>query len=141
MSELETNAYFTHRALAYISSHPHALARLAMIKLVVDTLGVDFTRPLRSTRNLVGMTCNGALIVLALFSLARHRAMALSEEERFLIRTVAIIMVSVDFGLFVVGPVGLRYGIAMYPLLWTAAAMTLLQKVRGHDGPVEAEIA
>jgi hypothetical protein len=135
MSELEANRYFTHRAVAYISSHPHALARLAGVKLVVDSFGVDFTRPLQSTRNLVGIGCNGALIALALFSLARHWTMALSEEERFFIRTVAIITLSIDFGLFVVGPVGLRYGMTMYPLLWTAAAMTLLQKIRGHDGP------
>jgi hypothetical protein len=113
---------------------------LVGVKLIVDALGVDFTRPLHSTRNLVGIACNGALIALALFSFAKHWTIALSEEERLFIRTVAIITVSIDFGLFVVGPVGLRYGMAMYPLLWTAAAMTLLQKIRGHDGPAEADI-
>ena len=128
MSELEANRYFTHRALAYISSHPLALARLAGVKLVVDALGVDFARPLHSMRNLVGIAFNGALIALALFSLAGQWTIALCEEERFFIRTVAIVTLSIDFGLFVVGPVGLRYGMTMYPLLWTAAAMTLLQK-------------
>src|ERR1039458_4773575 len=106
MSELEANRYFTHRALAYISSHPLALARLAGVKLVVDALGVCFARPLHSKRNLVGIASNGALIALALFSLAGQWTIALCEEERFFIRTVAIVTLSIDFGLFVVGPVG-----------------------------------
>jgi hypothetical protein len=72
--------------------------------------------------------------------LARYWTIGLSEEERLFFRAVLIITVSIDFGLFVVGPVGLRYGMAMYPFLWTAAAMTLLQKIRGHDGPAEANI-
>jgi len=128
MNELEANRYFTHRSVAYVSSHPYELARLAGLKLVVDTLGIDFARPLYSKRNLVGIFFNGALIALALFSLGGQWTMALCEEERFFIRTVVMVNVSVDFALFVVGPVGLRYGMTMYPLLWTAAAMTLLQK-------------
>jgi hypothetical protein len=56
------------------------------------------------------------------------------QEERLFIRIVAIITLSTDFGLFVVGSVGLRYGMTMYPLLWTAAAMTLLKTFGNRHG-------
>jgi hypothetical protein len=140
MSEFEANRYFTHRAVAYIFSHPYALTKLAGLKLVVDALGVDFTRPLDSTRNVVGIVCNAVLIALALFSVGRHWTAALSEEERFFIGTVMIITLSIDFGLFLVGPVGLRYGMTISPLLWIGAAMTLIHWVCSYNGPAETDI-
>jgi hypothetical protein len=124
MSELEANDYFRRRALDFAVEEPLAVAAVALRKIGITLAGVRPNEPMTGARNLVAWLSNAALLLLAAVGLPRLWRLGRGTSKVGGLWLLALVAGATLPGLLL-GPIGMRYRIAMDGVLWLAAAATL----------------
>lgn len=136
LSELEAHRFFVARARDYMLENPLAVARTGIIKVAFTASGVDTFEPsLLTLRNVVAVAHNVPLVLLACWSLLRPsfwRGLAAGRPagERVCARLVLMGALLVGLAMLFIGPNSLRYRAMIEPVLWIAAASTVLDAAR-----------
>ena len=132
MSEPEANRYYSKRALQYVAAHPIKELQLMARKAFFTLTGLRPELPLASPRNLVGVASNIITFLLAgigIGALLQDRQQA-RRIRPFLLMLLPLVLTGVVAVL--IGPIGMRYRIAIDGVVWILAGMGVLRIVDGR---------
>jgi nitroreductase len=129
MSEPEANRYFVRQAVRYIAAHPVQELLLMARKALFTLTAIRPELPLMSSRNLVGVASNVITFLLAVLGIG-----ALWREPERMRRISPYLLILLPLfvtGLLaiLIGPIGMRYRIAIDGVLWMFAGMGVLRIV------------
>jgi len=127
MSEPEANRYFAEQAVRYVVAHPVDELRLMTRKAFYTLTAIRPELPVMSARNLVGIAANVVTFVLAALGVAvllrdRERARRISSLLLILLPLLLTGLLAI-----LIGPIGMRYRIAIDGIVWILAGMGLLR--------------
>jgi hypothetical protein len=135
LNEAETNRYFKRRALQSMVTHPVPTLRLWTRKVLFTLTGVRPELDLSSARNLVAILSNAVTLALTMVGLMTLRAGALESRRAFEPAALLLIpLVATAFVVLLIGPIGMRYRIALDGVLWICAAAGAL-RIQQAIGP------
>jgi hypothetical protein len=131
MSEPEANRYFAEQAVRYVVAHPVDELLLMTRKTFYTLTAIRPELPVMSSRNLVGIVANVVTFVLAALGvgvLLRDR-----ERARRITPLLLILLPLLVTGVLaiLIGPIGMRYRIAIDGVVWIFAGMGLLRIADG----------
>jgi len=131
MSEPEANRYFAEQAVRYVVAHPVDELLLMTRKTLYTLTAIRPELPVMSSRNLVGIVANVVTFVLAALGvgvLLRDR-----ERARRITPLLLILLPLLVTGVLaiLIGPIGMRYRIAIDGVVWIFAGMGLLRIADG----------
>jgi hypothetical protein len=135
MSEPEANRYYGKRALQYVAAHPIGELQLVARKAFFTLTGLRPELPLSSPRNLVGVVSNFITFLLAAIgigALLHDRQQATRNRPLFLL---LLPLVLTGVLAILIGPIGMRYRIAIDGVVWILAGMGVLRIVDGWWHP------
>ncbi len=124
-SENDINRYYLGQIREHVWQHPFDTLTTSLSKLSLSLAGVAVQKPLTGARNLVALGSNTLLILLALRGLSLLRRI-LHPAARLIARWFFPLIALPVLAALLVGPVGLRYRIALDGVLWIAAALAAL---------------
>jgi membrane glycosyltransferase len=132
MGEAEANRYFARQAMRYVAAHPADELLLMARKAFYTLTAIRPELPLTSSRNIVGIASNVITFVLATLGIAalwqdRERA---SQAGPFLLILLPLVLTSVLA--ILIGPIGMRYRIAIDGVVWMFAGLGVLRIVDGR---------
>ena len=127
MSEPEANRYFAEQAVRYVVAHPLDELLLMTRKAFYTLTAIRPELPVTSSRNLVGIAANVVTFVLAALGAAvllrdRERARRISSLLLILLPLLLTGLLAI-----LIGPIGMRYRIAIDGVVWIFAGMGLLR--------------
>jgi hypothetical protein len=131
MTEAEANRYFGRRALQYIVESPSEFSRLAARKAFYTFTSIRPEQQLASPRNLVGLGANVLLFVVGTFGLTgwlRDRQQR-SRSKPYAMLLIPLVLTTLL--VVAIGPIGMRYRIALDGILWICAGMGVLRLADG----------
>ena len=130
MDEAAANHYFSRRAVEFVLTHPLNELRLVILKSFYTITSIRPELPLGSPRNLIGILSNLVTFALAIVGVRAHRAsraqltQSASPAARLLLP-----LVITTVALIAIGPIGMRYRIALDGVLWMCAGAGALHVV------------
>ena len=129
MSEPEANRYFARQAVRYVAAHPVDELLLMARKAFYTLTAIRPELRLMSSRNVVGIVSNVVTFVLAAFGIGslwqdRERA---RRSGPFLLLVMPLVLTGALA--ILIGPIGMRYRIALDGVLWLFAGMGVLRIV------------
>lgn len=139
LDEVEANRFFARRAVDYVRLHPVAALALSARKALLSLGAIRPELPMASTRNLVGVLSNMAIMLLATlgaYSYGRDRSPARLAPVLLvtpLLVTGALVLL--------IGPIGARYRVTLDGVLWILAAHGLLSLWSAAVGRLRRETA
>jgi hypothetical protein len=131
MSEPEANRYFAEQAVRYVVAHPVDELLLMTRKAFYTLTSIRPELPVTSSRNLVGIVANVVTFVLAALGVGvllrdRERARRISPLLLILLPLLLTGVLAI-----LIGPIGMRYRIAIDGVVWIFAGMGLLRIADG----------
>ena len=132
MSEPEANRYFARQAVRYVAAHPVDELLLMARKAFYTLTAIRPELPLASLRNLVGIASNVITFGLAAFGFGAlwHDRERMRRVGPFLMILLPLLLTG---GLAIlIGPIGMRYRVAIDGALWILAGMGVLRIVDGR---------
>ena len=132
MSEPEANRYFARQAVRYVVAHPVDELLLMARKAFYTLTAIRPELPLMSSRNLVGIVSNVVtfvLVALGVGALWRDREPA-GRISPVLLLLLPLLLTGVLA--ILIGPIGMRYRIALDGVVWMFAGIGVLRIVDGQ---------
>ena len=129
MSEPEANRYFARQAVRYVAAHPVDELLLMARKAFYTLTAIRPELPLTSSRNLVGIVANVVTFMLAALGVGALRR---DREWSRRISPLILMLLSLLFAgvvAILIGPIGMRYRIAIEGVVWIFAGMGALRIV------------
>jgi len=135
MSEPEANRYYGKRALQYVVAHPIKELQLMARKAFFTLTGLRPELPPASLRNLVGVASNIITFLLAVIGIGAllHDRQQARRIRPFLLMLLPLVLTGV--GAVLIGPIGMRYRIAIDGVVWILAGLGVLRIVDGRWHP------